>query len=73
MKQSRVLKGLLWLALFIGAFLGIAYVLSDKGQPVTAADCRQYCLPKTGVMETNGPTVGPSWRPIRFNTECVCK
>jgi hypothetical protein len=35
--------------------------------------CTKSCLPGLGVVQREGPELGPSWRPAQRNVVCVCK
>jgi hypothetical protein len=35
--------------------------------------CVRKCQPRQGIVERDGPVLGPNWRPSQRNVVCVCK
>lgn len=58
------------LVLFVVA---LVYLAGRQPRETPAQACARACHPKVGVLERDGPTLGPDWRPSPRNLICVCR
>lgn len=71
--DRRALVTFVVLMSLLGFASSVAYFYSERSDALFPEDCARRCAPKQGVIERQGLSAGPAWRPTKHNLVCTCR
>lgn len=71
--ERRALITFVALISLLGVASSVAYFYSERSDALFPEDCARRCVPKQGVIERQGLSAGPAWRPTKHNLVCTCR
>lgn len=71
--ERRTVIFLVVLAVIFAAACSVAFFYSEKSNAFSPEACARSCAPRTGVLEREGFSAGPQWRPTPHNIVCICR